>query len=134
VKVELGLISKSGRRNLHLIRKIRNTFAHVHLRIDFNDESIAARCNELRHHGRPKNWQPRQKFIGIVMAIAASIHSQLMNSAHIQSRPDAVEDDVKEMFKQTVQMLKELSDEFSENNPMTCSLIEHAKSGISRES
>ena len=127
----LGLISKGDRRNLHLIRKIRNDFAHVHLRLDFNNESISARCNELSHHGLPKDWEPRHKFIRTTLAIAASIHSQLRNSEHIQSPPDVSEDDMKEIFKQDIQMLEEINEELSENNPIIQSLLEHLKSTFS---
>ena len=43
----LGLISADTRRDLHLIRKIRNDFGHVHRPISFEDQAIVNRCHEL---------------------------------------------------------------------------------------
>ena len=43
----LGLISKSERMDLHVIRKIRNDFAHSWKSVDYNDESTVDRCGEF---------------------------------------------------------------------------------------
>jgi DNA-binding MltR family transcriptional regulator len=46
----LGLIGPAARRDLHLIRKIRNDFGHNPSPINFSDPAIASRCRELSHH------------------------------------------------------------------------------------
>lgn len=43
----LGLVDKSEQRDLNLIRKIRNDFAHKFSDISFNAPQIASRCREL---------------------------------------------------------------------------------------
>jgi len=52
----LGLLSKDENRDLHLIRKIRNDFAHKLIDMSFESQEIASRCRELkgaRIGGRP---------------------------------------------------------------------------------
>lgn len=43
----LGLYSGGTRRNLHLVRKIRNGFAHTSQRTNFESESIVALCKQI---------------------------------------------------------------------------------------
>ena len=45
----LGLIEKKVKKDLDLIRKIRNKFAHK-LTVDFEDNQISSWCNELSWH------------------------------------------------------------------------------------
>jgi len=44
----IGLISEQERRNLQLIRKIRNRFAHMPLEVSFETPEIRDRCMELQ--------------------------------------------------------------------------------------
>lgn len=43
----LGLFGRMARDDLHMIRSIRNTFAHSRLSLDFDHASVAAACMEL---------------------------------------------------------------------------------------
>ena len=130
----LGLISKSSRRNLHLLRKIRNTFAHVHLRVDFNDNTISSRCHELTHHGCPQDTQPRRKFIRAVMTIAQSIHSKIGKSVHAQPLTDYFEeDDIEKNYEETIQIVNAAISKFYENNPIVRPLVEELKSKIGQK-
>jgi DNA-binding MltR family transcriptional regulator len=43
----LGLISEKERRDLHLIRKIRNAFAHSRKAVSFEDPGVRDRCRTL---------------------------------------------------------------------------------------
>jgi len=59
----LGLFSKDETRDLHLIRKIRNDFAHKLVDMSFASQEIANRCRELkgaRIGGHPSS--PRESF------------------------------------------------------------------------
>src|SRR5690242_19486358 len=47
----LGLIGPRVRRDIHLIRKIRNEFGHNPTLIDFGHAPIEARCREMYHDG-----------------------------------------------------------------------------------
>lgn len=71
----LGLISKCDHRNLTIIRKVRNDFAHVEHPITFETEPIRARCLALSWIGDQVEASPRRKFIRSAMAISSSIHS-----------------------------------------------------------
>src|SRR5262249_32748525 len=68
----LGLIPDNVRRELHLIRKIRNDFAHSSENLDFNNEAIANRCRELSRASwaREKGSEPRVFYIQATMGIA----------------------------------------------------------------
>jgi hypothetical protein len=60
-----GLIPLSIRRELHLIRRIRNEFAHSPRSVQFANEAIASRCRELTR--APFANAPRERFVQAVM-------------------------------------------------------------------
>src|SRR6266568_9085548 len=70
-----GLLSERSHRMLHLIRRIRNDFAHQPRSMSFTDEGIAARCRNLvtpiSHFGEKR---PRVLYIRAVMSLLAEIH------------------------------------------------------------
>ncbi len=72
-----GLLSQESHRLLHLIRKIRNDFAHQHQDMSFADEAMTARCRELetviKNFGEKK---PRVLYIRAVMYLLAEIHAR----------------------------------------------------------
>jgi DNA-binding MltR family transcriptional regulator len=70
-----GLIGDRARRDLHLIRRIRNDFGHRPEPIGFYSESIANRCAELHHTFRSKDERPRALFTSTVLGVLAIIHS-----------------------------------------------------------
>lgn len=70
----LGLLPAEARRDLHLVRKIRNDFGHVAKTLTFEEPAIAARCRELHHSGREAEARPRAKFTSAVMGLCAVIH------------------------------------------------------------
>ena len=74
-----GLLSSSLRRELHLIRKVRNEFAHSAKVVRFTDEAIAARCNELSRATLAN--EPRLKFIQSAMSLAGIIDAETLNLA-----------------------------------------------------
>ena len=58
----LGLVNERDYRNLRLIAKIRNDFAHSHLRMGFDAESVSSRCKELEFPGGDGSDSPFQRF------------------------------------------------------------------------
>lgn len=59
----LNIISSELRKDLDIIRRIRNDFAH-HLKFeDFNTASIKDRCLNLRHDFLEDSQNPRERFI-----------------------------------------------------------------------
>lgn len=74
----LGLLPENVRKDIHLVRKIRNDFAHVSKPITFNDEPIASRCNELYLHGKDNSSRARGKFTRSMMTAIGVIEVSIL--------------------------------------------------------
>ena len=74
----LGKISKVERRDLDLLRKIRNEFAHNANAIDFENEKIKSQCGELSFSYHDKDHRPRGHFTAASLGILANIHSETL--------------------------------------------------------
>src|SRR5438046_1761220 len=71
-----GLISEEMYRALHLLRRIRNSFAHYHKPRSFNDEDISNQCSELaKITGSGDMEHARGRFIGATIWMLAGVHS-----------------------------------------------------------
>lgn len=70
----LGLISKGWYNDLRKFAEIRNTVAHHHLQLSFDDEDIAKQCNELSTIELigmgPEQMTPRTRFTLCVAMLA----------------------------------------------------------------
>jgi hypothetical protein len=75
----LGLISKEAYRDLNIIRKIRNEFAHHAFDVTFDAGAIADRCRELKYEPFGSPLEPRAKFMRVCMGLAAHIHGKMEN-------------------------------------------------------
>ena len=69
----LGLITPDARRELHILRKIRNIFAHDPDNFGFEKEEIKSRCDELKYVTVQGDSGPREKFTNAMMGIAGHI-------------------------------------------------------------
>jgi len=76
----MGLIGPAGRRDLHLIRKIRNDFGHVAGFLDFSQPGIASRCLELRHNIKDAADGPRAHFISAAFGICGLLIGTMIMS------------------------------------------------------
>ncbi|WP_157980926.1 MltR family transcriptional regulator [Aliidiomarina shirensis] len=74
----LGKISKIERRDLDLLRKIRNEFAHNADAIDFEVEKIKSQCGELSFSYHEKDHRPRGHFTAACLGILANIHNETL--------------------------------------------------------
>ena len=79
----LGLIGSDAHRDLHLIRKIRNSFGHTHTPLTFEDESIASRCREMKNHFRVGHATVRQLFASTAVGILSIIHAGMNTMTRI---------------------------------------------------
>jgi DNA-binding MltR family transcriptional regulator len=84
----LGKISKVARRDLDLLRSIRNKFAHHPAVASFNDESVANQCKELKLSFRKKDDEPRLHFLGSVFGVLAHIHTATFTATAPDQKPD----------------------------------------------
>ena len=79
----LGLIGPNTRRDINLIRKIRNEFGHSHQTLTFNDDRIRSRCKELFHFNNIETTdEPRKMFVKTTMSILALINLDLRRTEH----------------------------------------------------
>jgi hypothetical protein len=81
----VGLIGPVARREMHLVRKIRNEFAHSYKPLTFSDANIANRCRELRAHALIPGDSARANFTRSIMGLLAVIHARLGWIKHVQS-------------------------------------------------
>ncbi len=115
----LGLISPACRRDLDIIRKIRNDFAHK-LEIDsFGVESIRNRCRELSYSYHEKDASARAHFSAAVMGILGQLHvatlSTIPHSEKSEKPPtDKDKSDHRRRIEQIVNDLRQSEDETGE--------------------
>ncbi|MCG6155684.1 MltR family transcriptional regulator [Rubinisphaera margarita] len=103
----LGLIGENVRRDLHLIRRIRNEFGHSHLPLEFSDDRIRNRCNELFHfHLIEPAHDPRKMFVKTTISILAVLNSDLERIKHVAPAKDLFL--TKEELKANREKLKQL--------------------------
>lgn len=103
----LGLIGPTARRDLHLIRKIRNDFAHTAAPSSFEAESAAARCKELSHAGQDDRLGARDRFMRATMGLSAAIHGALYKTEHRASMKDLDTSDMTARLKKLEPLVDE---------------------------
>lgn len=84
----LGKISKEARRDLDLLRDIRNKFAHHPSVVSFDDESVANKCRELKFSFRNNKDKPRLHFLGSVLGVLAQIHNSMLTAQAPEAKPN----------------------------------------------
>lgn len=86
----MGLLSRAACRDLHIIRRIRNDFAHSPHPLSFEDIGIRNRCTELRYTFREPGAKPRQHFTSAVCGVLAFIHARLFKATRPSIPSDAL--------------------------------------------
>lgn len=84
----LGLISESCRRDLDLIRKIRNDFAHKISVKSFDQEKISQRCRGFYFSYREKNESPKLHFITAVIGVLSMLVSATLTTSQTAKKCD----------------------------------------------
>ncbi len=86
----LGKLSPSMRRDLDLIRKIRNDFAHSAGNLTFDTEKIANRCKELQYSYHSADQRPRGHFTAAVCGILSTVQMTGLQSVAPHEKPDKI--------------------------------------------
>ncbi|MCI0495849.1 MltR family transcriptional regulator [candidate division KSB1 bacterium] len=108
----LGLISRSCRRDLDNIRRIRNDFAHNPEIISFDTQSICDRCKNLSFSYQPKGADPRSHFTAAAMRVLGHIHvATLSTTPHIEKPDDMPTEEDKEENRQRIKKIVEAMNE-----------------------
>lgn len=84
----LGKLSAECRKDLDIIRKIRNDFAHHASLISFNTQSIATRCRNLGFSYHLKEARPRAHFTAAASGLLALIQGSALQSIAPKQKPD----------------------------------------------
>jgi len=100
VAYSVGVIPKMMRNDLHLLRKIRNEFAHTPEEINFQTPSIADRCRILNYAGTARTTiDPRESFIRAMMGIDGSIFVKMLSLQNVEPLPDEDFGEREQMFE-----------------------------------
>ena len=84
----LGLIDAETRREINLVRKIRNEFAHRHEPISFELPAIKDQCRQFLLSQKVDT--PRKQFTLGVMFTLATLITRIQATTHCQPRRDAL--------------------------------------------
>ena len=75
----LGLLSAETRSSLHVLRRIRNDFAHVAAGVAFREDVVASRCVSLC---RDAGLTPRQRFTRGALRMVGAIYAAFQDAEH----------------------------------------------------
>lgn len=108
-----GKIDIEVRRDLDIIRSIRNDFAHHPESMSFDTQSVRDRYNNLKHIFNLEG-RPRSKYTGAVCALLAKIHVGIIHAAPVDEKPfttdmEKVRSEVQEHFETLQTALKVLT-------------------------
>ncbi len=123
-----GLIGPEARRDLHLIRDIRNEFGHTPAPLTFEASSVASRCRELRYRWLAMSSRPRRLFESSVMAVLAIIHTAIASAQpRISTNDVEITDEMRESFSRVTAglqpKLEELLDKLDVPNELAMELL-----------
>lgn len=75
----LGLYGHNTRRQLHVVREIRNRFAHAHQPIYFDDHWIRQKCRTLSPGGAPDRESLRQTYVAFLKELENKLRESTVN-------------------------------------------------------
>lgn len=106
----MGLISKNLAAEIHVLREIRNLFAHHDRPIDFESLEIDKICRKLKFV--PKENDNRQQFISVIMLAIGAI-----NNSRIRTKPfnEIQEDYDEQRLKKLTEGTKKIVDFYISN-------------------
>ncbi len=82
VAYAVGLISSDLHREINLLRKIRNEFAHEHRVLTFESPAVKSRCGELSVSSHLSNIPSRRQFLTTLMMVLATLNVKIMRTRH----------------------------------------------------
>lgn len=95
----LGLLPRNAQRDLHLIRSVRNKFAHNAAPIGFDNPDVKLLCDRLIFHGVQETTDPGAKFRRSAMGLLSIILVEMNKAEHITPLPDAIVPDRTEAYE-----------------------------------
>jgi hypothetical protein len=95
----IGVLPKNAQRDLHVVRAIRNQFAHHAAPLSYDDEKVKALCDRLVFHGVKDVASGGSKFRRSVMGLLTYITLAFEKAAHIEAAPEYAIPDRTEAYK-----------------------------------
>lgn len=111
VSFGFGLIPNNVRRDLNLLRKIRNDFAHTANQVTFYDQPIASRCRELALDNKSKDANPRGKFTRAMVVCLVVIQLAILRA----NRPEQPNDHDVSISQKGVETVKKFLNDKGHN-------------------
>jgi DNA-binding MltR family transcriptional regulator len=112
----LGLLPNQTRRDLHLIRKIRNDFGHVAKILTFAEPAISARCGELRHSVHEPEARPRAKFTNAVLGVCGAVRNAVKAARQSEVPSDY---DMHEVKRGVLEIVEAVTAEMTQKLPLS---------------
>lgn len=107
----LGQISALERRELHLLRKIRNEFAHSATSKDFSDMRILQRIKELKCTGLEDKADPRHRLVRSCIFLSAHFHSMIWSDRRLLTPPNPDIQTLEKVHKIQMNMINQVISE-----------------------
>lgn len=95
----IGILPKNAQKDLHIIRAIRNQFAHHASPLSYEDEKVKALCEKLVFHGVKDAAGSGSKFRRSVMGLLTHITLAFEKIEHISPLPDYTIPDRNEAYQ-----------------------------------
>ncbi|WP_353237121.1 hypothetical protein [Limnohabitans sp.] len=105
----LGVIPKNARSDLHIIRAIRNQFAHHAAPLSYEDENVRPLCDRLAFHGVKDEATGGSKFRRSVMGLLSYITAAFDKIAHIEPAADYEIPDRTEAYKTVAKIFTDIT-------------------------
>lgn len=84
----LGLIANNIKKDLNLLRKIRNDFAHLSTPMTFETDSVKSRCLELKTILVPKEFCAKRRFTRAMTTVVIQIELTRQGLNHKEVKKD----------------------------------------------
>ncbi len=105
----LGVIPKNARSDLHIIRAIRNQFAHHAAPLSYEDENVRPLCDRLVFHGVKDEATGGSKFRRSVMGLLSYITVAFDKITHIEPAADYEIPDRTEAYKTVAKIFTDIT-------------------------
>ncbi len=112
----LGKLSKNQKVDLHVIKKIRNEFAHVAKPMSFDSDKVSDRCKGLSMSYHEPKSKPRAHFTAALFGLLSHIESETLKCKAPEIMPDnAPSKQYKREFRESLE--KQVDELLASNKP-----------------
>lgn len=107
----LGILPKNAWKDLHLIRKIRNEFAHSAAPLTYENEKVKSLCDRLVFHGVKDVAEAGSKFRRSVVGLLTHVTFSTFTTEHIEALADYAIPDRTDAYRVVSKIFEEITGE-----------------------